>query len=66
MSPSASDRVIHRPTREHTELEEELHEIAHIDYDRVAIVCMGKTILECFANHERLPMHQSQRSTKML
>ncbi|PTB69119.1 phosphoenolpyruvate carboxykinase [Trichoderma citrinoviride] len=27
-----------QPYREHTELEEELHEIAHIDYDRVAIV----------------------------
>ena len=27
-----------RPAREHTELEEELHESAHIDYDRVAIV----------------------------
>jgi hypothetical protein len=35
---SAADCVTHRPTREHTELEEELHEIAHIDYDRVAIV----------------------------
>ena len=27
-----------RPQREHTEIEEELHEVAHIDYDRVAIV----------------------------
>lgn len=27
-----------RPPREHTEIEEELHEIAHIDYERVAIV----------------------------
>lgn len=27
-----------RPQVEHTELEEELHETAHIDYDRVAIV----------------------------
>jgi len=26
------------PSREHTELEEQLHETAHIDYDRVAIV----------------------------
>ena len=26
------------PSQEHTELEEELHETAHIDYDRVAIV----------------------------
>lgn len=29
--------------REHTELEEELHEKAHIDYDRVAIVCHKST-----------------------
>lgn len=27
-----------RPQREHTEIEEELHEVAHIDYDRVSIV----------------------------
>ena len=27
-----------RPQREHTEIEEELHEKAHIDYDRVSIV----------------------------
>jgi phosphoenolpyruvate carboxykinase (ATP) len=27
-----------RPGKGHTELEEELHEHAHIDYDRVAIV----------------------------
>lgn len=27
------------PHQEHTELEEELHETAHIDYNRVAIVC---------------------------
>lgn len=27
-----------KPQREHTEIEEELHEKAHIDYDRVAIV----------------------------
>ncbi|TVY32626.1 Phosphoenolpyruvate carboxykinase (ATP) [Lachnellula occidentalis] len=27
-----------QPSKEHTELEEELHEKAHIDYDRVAIV----------------------------
>ena len=30
--------IMDRPAREHTELEEELHETAHIDYDRVAIV----------------------------
>ena len=28
-----------RPKKEHTEIEEELHDKAHIDYDRVAIVC---------------------------
>jgi len=27
-----------QPTREHTEIEEELHERANIDYDRVAII----------------------------
>ena len=27
------------PGRDHTEIEEELHENANIDYDRVAIVC---------------------------
>jgi hypothetical protein len=30
--------TISRPGKGHTELEEELHETAHIDYDRVAIV----------------------------
>jgi phosphoenolpyruvate carboxykinase (ATP) len=34
----ATDRKLPRPQREHTEIEEELHERAHIDYDRVAIV----------------------------
>lgn len=29
---------MNRPQQEHTELEEELHERAHIDYDRVSIV----------------------------
>ena len=29
---------LHRPQREHTEIEEELHETAHLDYDRVSIV----------------------------
>lgn len=28
------------PHTPHTELEEELHETAHIDYDRVSIVCL--------------------------
>ncbi len=34
----ADRHALRRPQREHTELEEELHEVAHIDYDRVAIV----------------------------
>jgi phosphoenolpyruvate carboxykinase (ATP) len=29
-----------QPQREHTEIEEELHERAHIDYDRVSIVSL--------------------------
>ena len=33
-----SSFAIYRPGKGHTELEEELHETAHIDYDRVAIV----------------------------
>jgi hypothetical protein len=33
-----ADMKNNRPHREHTEIEEELHETAHIDYDRVAIV----------------------------
>lgn len=32
------------PQREHTEIEEELHEKAHIDYDRVAIVSRQSTL----------------------
>lgn len=32
------DIIEYRPQREHTEIEEELHEVAHIDYDRVSIV----------------------------
>ena len=39
--PSQAEAIIlitRRPTREHTEIEEELHETADIDYDRVAIV----------------------------
>jgi hypothetical protein len=33
-----ANQTLHRPQREHTEIEEELHEKAHIDYDRVSIV----------------------------
>jgi len=36
--PIPNSNEYHRPVKEHTELEEELHEKAHIDYDRVAIV----------------------------
>ncbi|KAH0843999.1 hypothetical protein FOPE_09091 [Fonsecaea pedrosoi] len=42
VSHSVNKTALHpggvEPTREHTELEEELHTTAHIDYDRVAIV----------------------------
>lgn len=47
--------------REHTDLEEELHEIAHIDYNRVSIVslppnraqCIGLIVPDCqsFGSH---------------
>ena len=36
--PMTNADNVSRPQIEHTELEEELHEKAHIDYDRVAIV----------------------------
>lgn len=37
----------HRPAKEHTDIEEELHDKAHIDYDRVAIVStLQPTVLE--------------------
>ena len=35
--------TITRPAKEHTEIEEELHDKAHIDYDRVAIVSYSST-----------------------
>lgn len=41
-APNVNKTALHpggvQPQREHTEIEEELHEKAHIDYDRVAIV----------------------------
>ena len=43
------------PQLEHTELENELHEKAHIDYDRVAIVRYLQTLLR-FAHAHRLPL----------
>jgi len=60
-----------RPVKEHTELEEELHENAHIDYDRVAIVrattysllancCSLLTAVVC-----RSPIPALQHCTKM-
>lgn len=38
LQPKVTYLIIYRPSREHTDIEEELHETAHIDYDRVAIV----------------------------
>ena len=35
-----------RPQREHTEIEEELHEVAHIDYNRVSIVSFPPTAVD--------------------
>lgn len=34
----ADEQQLLRPAKGRTELEEELHEVAHIDYERVAIV----------------------------
>jgi hypothetical protein len=57
------------PVQEHTELENELHEKAHIDYDRVAIVRSLPSHLS-FACPDRLPscrfpILRSLPSTKM-
>jgi len=41
MVQSADIFAFYRPQVEHTEIEEELHEKAHIDYDRVAIVSLA-------------------------
>jgi phosphoenolpyruvate carboxykinase (ATP) len=42
IAPTVNKTSLHpggvQPHREHTELEEELHETAHIDYDRVSII----------------------------
>jgi phosphoenolpyruvate carboxykinase (ATP) len=38
------------PQVEHTELENELHDKAHIDYDRVAIVCCPNLLLLSLAD----------------
>ena len=35
-----------RPQREHTEIEEELHEVAHIDYNRVSIVSLSPPAID--------------------
>ena len=44
-----------RPTREHTEIEEELHETAHIDYDRVEIVSFCRILtFTYFADRQSL------------
>lgn len=42
-----SDHHGSRPQREHTEIEEELHELAHIDYDRVSIVSDSQDPITC-------------------
>ncbi|RKF56593.1 Phosphoenolpyruvate carboxykinase [Erysiphe neolycopersici] len=38
VTSSSVNRTALHPIKEHTELEEELHDTAHIDYDRVAII----------------------------
>jgi hypothetical protein len=54
------------PGREHTEIEEELHERAHIDYDRVAIVSINAALLDMkLKGTRRLPIHQWLNYTKM-
>lgn len=55
-----------RPQREHTEIEEELHEVAHIDYDRVSIVSGRGPMKPSDAHGARLPIHRWLPSTKML
>lgn len=60
-----------RPVTEHTELENELHEKAHIDYDRVAIVryylskALVTSIVILTIFFYRFPTLQSLLSTKM-
>lgn len=57
------------PHQEHTELEQELHDKAHIDYDRVAIVRSNKHSLKTIATNIlllRSPTLQSPPSTRML
>lgn len=50
---------LHRPQREHTDLEEELHELAHIDYDRVSIVNeILIAALVFLLKQLRLPIHR--------
>lgn len=43
----ANSIFLSRPGKGHTELEEELHETAHIDYDRVAIVSTLQSLSDC-------------------
>jgi phosphoenolpyruvate carboxykinase (ATP) len=51
-NPSVNKTSLHPggvvPQIEHTDLENELHEKAHIDYDRVAIVCTSRPVLNSF------------------
>ena len=58
-----------RPQVEHTEIEEELHEKANIDYDRVAIVRLQSTqytVFQLLTLLARLPTRPFPPSTKML
>ena len=56
-----------QPQREHTEIEEELHEKAHIDYDRVAIVsCIEQFLFPVpLLTMLRLPTPRLQPFTRM-
>lgn len=60
-----------RPSKGHTEIEEALHDKAHIDYDRVAIVSIYSQTTNHTSNNPnqkclRLPTLQLLLSTKML
>lgn len=58
-----------RPNLRRTELEEELHETAHIDYNRVAIVCLLVVYLgteQFLLTSFRLPTRPLPVCTRML
>ena len=57
---------VHRPQREHTDIEEELHEVAHIDYNRVSIVNRPLSMIFFHGSlTNRSPILLSQLCTKM-